>query len=155
MFPGFAMRDSGSPEGKGEGRTSGFGIWDSGTRGLKRSVLAFRIRDSGSPEGEGEGRDWGFGYKGPPGTRIPFRVLGFEIWVPGASRDPDSFLRESHAASSLQSADASYLHHLSTYSKLSGTQEGRYKATWKMKFTLTWREAGPPNHLDNKVDSDQ
>ena len=32
-------------------------------------------------------------------------------------------------------------------------QEGRYKATWTRK--LAWREAGPPNHLDDKVDSDQ
>ena len=34
-------------------------------------------------------------------------------------------------------------------------QEGRYKATWKREFKLPWREAGPPNHLDDKVDSDQ
>ena len=34
-------------------------------------------------------------------------------------------------------------------------QEGRCKATWKMKFKLLWRDAGPPNHLDGKVDSDQ
>ena len=32
---------------------------------------------------------------------------------------------------------------------------GRCKATWKKKFNLSWREAGPPNHLDDKVDSDQ
>ena len=24
-----------------------------------------------------------------------------------------------------------------------------------MKFKLPWREAGPPNHHDNKVDADQ
>jgi len=29
------------------------------------------------------------------------------------------------------------------------------KATWKREFKLPWREAGPPNHHDNKVDSDQ
>ena len=34
-------------------------------------------------------------------------------------------------------------------------QEGRYKATWKRKFKLPWREAGPPNDLDDTVDSDQ
>ena len=33
--------------------------------------------------------------------------------------------------------------------------EGRYKATWKMEFKLPWREAGPPNDLDDQVDSDQ
>jgi len=33
--------------------------------------------------------------------------------------------------------------------------EGRYKATWKGEFKLPWREAGPTNHLDDKVDSDQ
>jgi len=34
-------------------------------------------------------------------------------------------------------------------------QEGICKATWKREFKLPWREAGPPNHHDNKVDSDQ
>ena len=32
---------------------------------------------------------------------------------------------------------------------------GRYQAAWKSKFGLPWREAGPSNHLDDKVDSDQ
>ena len=31
----------------------------------------------------------------------------------------------------------------------------RCKATWKRGFKLPWREAGPPNHHDDKVDSDQ
>jgi len=31
----------------------------------------------------------------------------------------------------------------------------RKKATWKREFKLPWREAGPPNHHDDKVDSDQ
>ena len=34
-------------------------------------------------------------------------------------------------------------------------QKGRYKATWKREFKHPGREAGPPNHLDDKVDSDQ
>ena len=34
-------------------------------------------------------------------------------------------------------------------------QEGRCKATWKGNSKLPWRKAGPPNHLDDKVDSDQ
>ena len=34
-------------------------------------------------------------------------------------------------------------------------QEGRCKATWKREIKLPWREAGPPNHHDDKVDSDQ
>ena len=34
-------------------------------------------------------------------------------------------------------------------------QEGRCKATLKREFKLPWREAGPPDHLDDKVDSDQ
>ena len=34
-------------------------------------------------------------------------------------------------------------------------EEGRCQATWKREFKLPWREAGPPNHLDDKVDSDQ
>ena len=33
--------------------------------------------------------------------------------------------------------------------------EGRCKATWNREFELPWREAGPPNHHDDKVDSDQ
>ena len=36
-----------------------------------------------------------------------------------------------------------------------GFEKGRYKATWKREFKLPWREAGPPNHLDEKVDVDQ
>ena len=32
---------------------------------------------------------------------------------------------------------------------------GRCKATWEKKFKLPWREAGPPNYLNEKVDSDQ
>ena len=29
------------------------------------------------------------------------------------------------------------------------------KATWKRDHKLPWREAGPPNHSDDEVDSDQ
>ena len=35
------------------------------------------------------------------------------------------------------------------------SKEVVYKATWKRDFELPWREAGPPKHLDDKVDSDQ
>jgi len=31
----------------------------------------------------------------------------------------------------------------------------RVSDTWKREFKLPWREAGPPNHHDDKVDSDQ
>jgi len=31
----------------------------------------------------------------------------------------------------------------------------RCKATWKGEFKVPWREAGPPNHHDFEVDSDQ
>ena len=34
-------------------------------------------------------------------------------------------------------------------------QEGICKATWKRDSKLSWREAGPPNHLDDQVDLDQ
>ena len=34
-------------------------------------------------------------------------------------------------------------------------QEGRCKAAWKREFKLPWREAGPLNHHDDIVDSDQ
>ena len=33
--------------------------------------------------------------------------------------------------------------------------EGRYEATWKREPRLPWREAGPPNYRNYKVDSDQ
>ena len=33
--------------------------------------------------------------------------------------------------------------------------EGKCKATWEKEFKLPWREACPPNHRDDKVDSDQ
>ena len=29
------------------------------------------------------------------------------------------------------------------------------RANWRRKITLPWREAGPPNHLDDEVDSNQ
>ena len=29
------------------------------------------------------------------------------------------------------------------------------KATWRREFKLSWRKAGPPNHLDDGVDLDQ
>ena len=35
-----------------------------------------------------------------------------------------------------------------------GGKGGRCKTTWKWEFKLSWREAGPPNHHDDKVDSD-
>jgi len=34
-------------------------------------------------------------------------------------------------------------------------EEGRCKATWKSEFKLPWREAGPFNHHDDRVDLDQ
>ena len=34
-------------------------------------------------------------------------------------------------------------------------EEGGCKATWKMESMLPWREAGPPDHHDDKVDSDE
>ena len=33
--------------------------------------------------------------------------------------------------------------------------KGRCKATWTREFKLPWHEAGPPNHHDDPVDSDQ
>ena len=35
------------------------------------------------------------------------------------------------------------------------SSEGTCKATWKRKFKLPPREAGPTNHHDNEVDSGQ
>ena len=36
-----------------------------------------------------------------------------------------------------------------------GYYQGTYKATWKRESQLPWLEAGPPNYLDDEVDSDQ
>jgi len=33
--------------------------------------------------------------------------------------------------------------------------EGRCKATWKTELKLPWRQAGPPDHHNDQVDSDQ
>jgi len=33
--------------------------------------------------------------------------------------------------------------------------ENEVELPWHGEFKLPWREAGPPNHLDDKVDSDQ
>ena len=33
--------------------------------------------------------------------------------------------------------------------------ECKSKANWKRMFKLPWRAAGPPNHLDGRVDSDR
>ena len=38
---------------------------------------------------------------------------------------------------------------------LSTCFQGRYTATWKRKLKFSWREAGPPNHLEDKVNLDQ
>ena len=35
------------------------------------------------------------------------------------------------------------------------TYVGKCKATGKREFKLPWRKAGPPNHHDDIVDSDQ
>jgi len=43
---------------------------------------------------------------------------------------------------------------LGSYLRISGW-EGRYKAIQKRGLKLPWREAGPPIHLDDKVDADQ
>ena len=37
----------------------------------------------------------------------------------------------------------------------SSWMESRCKATWERKFKFPWRKAGPPNHHDDEVDSDQ
>ena len=35
------------------------------------------------------------------------------------------------------------------------SQEGWCKATWKGEFKAPWREADPPDHHDDQIDSDQ
>ena len=39
--------------------------------------------------------------------------------------------------------------------KVACIEEGGCKATWKKEFNLPWREAGPPNHHNARVDSHQ
>ena len=36
-----------------------------------------------------------------------------------------------------------------------GLGKTRCKAPWNREFEFPWREAGPPNHHDDQVDSDQ
>ena len=33
--------------------------------------------------------------------------------------------------------------------------EGRCKATWQSEFKHPWREAGPPHHFDDNLDSEK
>ena len=47
-----------------------------------------------------------------------------------------------------------YLRCVDSFARLPIT-EGRCKATWKREFKLPCREAGPPNHHDDKVDLKQ
>ena len=70
--------------------------------------------------------------------------------------DPESYITEY----TLVYEDQKFSPVHSTVVQLSGGVspfhlEGICKATWKRKFKLPWREAGPPNHLNDKVDSDQ
>ena len=44
---------------------------------------------------------------------------------------------------------------LSTPTSHTRTRKLSIKATWKRELKLPWREAGPPNHHNDKVDSDQ
>ena len=39
--------------------------------------------------------------------------------------------------------------------EMDGYQVGRYKANGKREFKHSWREAGPLDHPDDKVDPDQ
>ena len=39
--------------------------------------------------------------------------------------------------------------------RISGVGFREVALTWKKKFKIPWREAGPPNHLDDNVDLDQ
>ena len=58
---------------------------------------------------------------------------------------PDGERHSRTSAVRMLSADRSHTHR----------QQVRCKATWKREFTLPWREAGPPSHHDDNVDSDQ
>ena len=61
------------------------------------------------------------------------------------------FLRSSMLISSRFSSRAWYVvFWVSGFVTQNSNQEGRHKATWKRKFKVPWREAGPLNHLDDK-----
>ena len=45
--------------------------------------------------------------------------------------------------------------HLEEHEVWCVSEEGRCKATWKREVKISWREAGPRDHHDDKVDSDQ
>jgi len=59
-------------------------------------------------------------------------------------------VRDAMSAWPLQ-ASAHQTHQTSS-PRAGSVYEGRCKATWKREFKLPWREAGPPNHHDDKVD---
>jgi len=60
----------------------------------------------------------------------------------------EDFLQKNFSTQPAQNTMRNILARMSLY-------EGRCRATWKTEFKFPWREAGPPNHHDDKVDSDQ
>jgi len=80
----------------------------------------------------------------------------FEFPFPGSltSRRPTSFTprRRERTLSDIWGAPPP---HPRWRCSMQPTSLTRCKATWKRGFELPWREAGPPNLLDEKVDSDQ
>ena len=67
-----------------------------------------------------------------------------EAWSQRGQDEPASGRRWSHCSGSTA------LYRNSGARGSADGQDGRYKATWKREFKLPWREAGPPNHLEDE-----
>ena len=83
------------------------------------------------------------------GFRISGSFSGSECLVPRHTMvESDTHCSEMHSEPEMSAPYVPFvLQHL--------VVGGRCKATWKREFKFPWREAGPPNHLDDQVDSDQ
>jgi len=66
-----------------------------------------------------------------------------------------TFTSEYSQLASISARSAGYSEWRDAHTNIIFLKEGRCKATWKREFNLPWREAGQPDHHDDKVDSDQ
>jgi len=161
VHPGSAFRvqDSGfRVQGSGSNiQGSGFRVQGSGCRvqgsGFRVQDSGFRVQDSGFRVQCSVFRVQG------SGSRV--QVLGFRVQGLGF-RVSDTQHQQNNRSLVMRSWQALYQglepfflrKGVAIYELVFWFKEGRCKATWKREFKLPWRKAGPPNHLDDKMDSD-